>query len=185
MKPDAEFILLIASFLLIMGSQPERKVFQQNTLSPAQESNISYTLKHPLHTVNGVSTSINSQLVIVNGKQLQQVKVTVPLRSFDSGNRARDRDMLKVTEADQHPEVIFVSTDLEEQNGGINVSGLLTFHGVTREIRFKAHQQWQNDNLFVEGSFTISLEEFKMQRPALLTMKVKDDLQVHFSMVYQ
>jgi polyisoprenoid-binding protein YceI len=119
-----------------------------------------------------------------NGNQIKRVSVSVPVQSFDSGNRRRDRDMLKVTEADRYPDVTFVSSNIMEQNGELSATGQLSFHGVTQEITFTAQQLRQGEELVVEGGFVISLEEYNIERPSILTMKVKDDLQVSFRMVY-
>lgn len=185
MKQDAVWSLWVTVVALVMTVQ-----LLPQTTSPFQKSakptsTISYTLKHPLHTVNGMSKEVSSQLWLAeNEKQVQQVKVSVPVRSFDSGNRARDKDMRKVTEAEQYPQITFSSSEVKELNGALSVTGLLTFHGVAKEITFTAMQQRQNDELIVTGGFDISLEAYNIKRPALMTMKVKDTLQVKFRMVY-
>ncbi len=167
-----------------MAFQPVSEALQQKSRLALPESRITYTLKHALHTVNGESAQVNSQLLMVDGKGIQQVEVSVPVRSFDSGNRARDRDMLEVTEADKYPTVSFVSSNISEHNGNLTVTGELTFHGITREIQFVAQQQRQQQRLLVTGGFEISLEEFRIKRPSILMMKVKDNLQVDFNMLY-
>lgn len=185
MKRAVVLFLYLTLVTIGMAFSPVSEALQQITKSSKPKSTIGYTLEHPLHTVNGLSKQASSQLVLgENGKQIQRVTVSVPVRSFDSGNRRRDRDMLKVTEADQYPEVTFVSSGIAERDSALSVSGLLTFHGVSKEIEFTAVQQWQGDELVVTGGFEISLEEFKVKRPSIFTMKVKDNLQVQFQMVY-
>ena len=48
------------------------------------------------------------------------------------------------------------------------MSGLLTFHGQTREIAMKGKMKREGNSLIVEGEFQISLTEFNVKRPALL-----------------
>ncbi len=184
MKRFAVWVPLLTIAILAVAFQPMHTALQQNPRSALPESSITYTLRHPLHTVKGESAEVNSQLFVDGEKGVQQVKVSVPVRSFDSGNRARDRDMLEVTEADEYPTVTFISSNIMELNGALTVIGELTFHGVTREIQFTAQHQRQGPHLFVTGGFEISLEEFKIKRPSILTMKVKDNLQVNFNMLY-
>jgi polyisoprenoid-binding protein YceI len=149
------------------------------------QSSIMYTLQHPLHTVYGVSQQVSSQISLaVDGKTIQQVTVTVPVESFDSGNRARDRDMLKVTEADRYPDVTFLSSDIREQNGRLQVTGQLTFHGHTKEISFPARQTWQSGDMVVNGEFDISLDGYSVKRPSIFGMKVRDVLHIRFHIVY-
>lgn len=178
------WVLLLAIAQLAVAFQPMLTASQQRPRSALAGSSITYTLQHPFHTVKGESTQINSQLFVDDDRRIQQVSVSVPVRSFDSGNRARDRDMLKVTEADEYPDVSFISSEIVEQNGVLAVKGELTFHGVKREIQFTAQEQRQGQRLLVAGEFEISLEEFGVKRPSILTMKVKDNLQVQFRMLY-
>ena len=185
MKRAAFWILCLAIVSLAMAFGPMTKALQQNAIPSKPNSTIGYTLRHPMHTVQGRSKQVSSQLLLsAQGKQIERVTVSVPVRSFDSGNRRRDRDMLKATEADQYPEVTFVSSEIVERDGALSVTGQLTFHGVTREIGFTARQSGQGEDMVVEGSFDISLEEYNIKRPSILTMKVKDQLQVQFQMVY-
>jgi polyisoprenoid-binding protein YceI len=185
MNRAASWTLCLAILLLAMAFQPMTKTRQQPTIPSKPSSTVGYTLVHPLHTVQGISNQVSSQLMLSeNGIQIKRVNVSIPVQSFDSGNRRRDRDMLKVTEADRYPEVTFVSSDIVEQNGALAVTGQLSFHGVTREIKFTAQQVRQGEELVVEGGFVISLEEYNIERPSIFTMKVKDDLQVSFRMVY-
>ncbi|PVY42304.1 YceI family protein [Pontibacter virosus] len=185
MKHAAVWVLLLATISVVMAMEPMADALQQTPRISKANSSITYTLKHPLHTVQGSSKEVSSQLLISeHGKQIQQVTVSVPVRSFDSGNRARDRDMLQVTEADRYPKVAFVSSEITERNGELSVRGKLSFHGVTREIAFKARQYTQGDELLVDGSFELSLDDYQIERPSILTMKVRDRLQVQFQMVY-
>ncbi|MDX5418064.1 MAG: YceI family protein [Hymenobacteraceae bacterium] len=142
-------------------------------------------MKHPLHTVHGMSKQVSSRLVLSeDGKEIQKVVVSVPVRSFDSGNRRRDRDMLKVTDADRYPEVTFSSSQISERDGMLAVTGQLTFHGISKDIQFVAQSQWKGEELVVDGGFEISLEAYSIERPSILMMKVKDNLQIRFHMVY-
>lgn len=185
MRLTAFWIRWLAIAFCAMAFYPVSKALQQTARSSKPESTIGYTLGHPLHTVQGISKQVSSQLVIADaGDKILQVTVSVPVRSFDSGNRARDRDMLKVTEADQYPEVTFVSSAIVERDGELSVTGQLTFHGVVRDIEFAARKHRKGEKLVVEGGFEVSLEEFKIKRPSILTMKVKDNLQVRFQMTY-
>lgn len=185
MERTSVWILCLAMVSFFMAFQPMPETLQQASIPSKPSSTIGYTLRHPLHTVRGLSNQVSSQLVVApHTKQVQQVTVSVPVRSFDSGNRARDRDMLEATEADRYPDVTFVSSAISERDGVLSVAGQLTFHGVTREISFTASQSRQGEGLVVEGGFEISLEDYNIQRPSILTMKVKDQLQVQFQMVY-
>ncbi|PKV75234.1 YceI family protein [Pontibacter ramchanderi] len=184
MKATVVGALYLVMFLLGMARLTVAMAQQSPRLAKAG-STIGYTLVHPLHIVQGSSQEVQSQLELSDtGERLVRVHVSVPVRSFDSGNRARDRDMLKVTEADKYPDVTFVSSEIVSSDAALTVTGLLTFHGVTQELSFVAQQSRQGENLLVEGGFDISLDAFRIRRPSILSMKVKDKLQVQFRMIY-
>lgn len=185
MKSSTVLWLWLVLLCCAAAGTPFADHFRQQNLFSKPGSWISYTLVHPLHTVDGVSEQMTSQLEVgEDGRKLERVTVSVPVRSFDSGNRTRDKDMRKTTEAEMHPFINFTSTRLSEKGGMLEVSGQLTFHGVTREIQFSAQQQWQGDKLIVEGGFPISLEAFEVKRPALFGVKVKDQLDIRFKVIY-
>jgi polyisoprenoid-binding protein YceI len=174
--------LMVLSLLLYL---PVDGRLQGSVRQAKAQSSVMYTLQHPLHTVYGVSQQVSSQINLAdNGKTIRQVTVSVPVQTFDSGNRARDRDMMKVTEADRYPDVTFSSSNIREQDGMLQVSGSLTFHGITKEISFPARQTWQSGEMVVNGEFNISLDAYGVKRPSIFGMKVRDVLLIRFHMVY-
>ena len=173
--------LLTAVFIvgLVGGKMPESLQVDRN------RSTISYVLVHPFHTVTGTSQEISSYLTLADKTGIiERVEVTVPVKSFNSRNRARDRDMLKVTEVETYPNVSFKSNQISENSGQLNVKGQLTFHGVTKDISLVAHKQLKGEGMQVDGQFVISLEEYGIKRPAIFRMKVKDNLTVRFHLFY-
>ncbi len=149
------------------------------------KSSISYILKHRIHTVTGVSRQVTSNIHFDDSsKTIASVTVTVPVKSFDSGNKTRDKDMLKVTEVVTYPMIKFTSSSIAGNNNKLTVKGQLQFHGIKQNITFQAKQQLTNDQVSVEGVFPISLESFKIKRPSILGMAVKDVVTIEFHMVY-
>ncbi|WP_242926429.1 YceI family protein [Pontibacter vulgaris] len=170
--------ILIATYALPLANG------QSDWSSKPEKSTINYILKHPLHTVRGTSSRIKSKVSINDTKGIQAVTTTVPVKSFDSGNRTRDKDMLKVTEAATYPEVKFTSTSITDHNTHLVVKGQLQFHGITQDITFQAKQQLVNNEILVTGSFPISLENYKIKRPSIFGMAVKDIVTIEFHIVY-
>ncbi|HET6923440.1 MAG TPA: YceI family protein, partial [Anaeromyxobacteraceae bacterium] len=75
------------------------------TLEPAK-SVVRYHIVHKFHDVTGASSTAEGKAALQpDGKVLAMVRV--PMRSFDSGERNRDADMLGVVEADRFPFVVF------------------------------------------------------------------------------
>jgi polyisoprenoid-binding protein YceI len=67
-----------------------------------------------------------------------KVKVTIQAKSISTGITQRDahlrtRDFFSVRE---FPEIVFVSKEIVEEDGGHAIRGQLTMHGTTREVVF-------------------------------------------------
>ena len=177
--------LLLYLFLLLWLLPITSSLAQRNVRNNVSVSSITYVLEHRIHTVYGVSRQANSVVELnKNTQDIEAVRVTVPVKSFDSGNRTRDKSMLKTTDADKYPEVQFQSSSIHTNANQLEVTGLLNFHGITKPVSFKATKQQTDKSLVITGSFEISLEEFGIKRPSVFGMKVRDTLSVRFQMVY-
>jgi polyisoprenoid-binding protein YceI len=160
-------IILIYSFV-IYG---QTKQYQ----SVKNESSITYQLTHPLHEIE--STSKDSYCVIeadIAKKEIKKVTVQVDVMTFNSGNSNRDSHAMEVIEAIFYPDARFTSSNVYSKGDSLKVQGKLTFHGVTRDVTISTLPKWSGNKLVVSGSFDISLTAFKIERPSLLMIPVKD-----------
>ena len=146
------------------------------------KSFISYDGKHPAHNWTGVSKDIQGTFEI-NKQDLTQSKVDlfVPVFSFDSKNANRDSNMLDVVEEYYYPFVRFTSSKINKTENGFKVTGNLSFHGIIKELTIPVDLEEDNQTVIVTSDFSIMLSDFKIKRPALLTIKIRNqvDLKVY------
>ncbi len=148
-------------------------------------SSIQYTVKHPFHDATAVSDNFvcnidyNSET-----KQIDKVAVSAKMSSFDSKNSNRDSNAMEAVEAVKYPTVKFISSSVNSSSGKLDIKGNLTFHGITKEINFNGEQKTEGNKLTVTGSFPISLDAYKVERPSLLGMKIDDEMIVEFKAVF-
>ena len=146
------------------------------------KSFISYDGKHPAHNWTGVSKDIQGTFEI-NKQDLTQSKVDlfVPVFSFDSKNANRDSNMLDVIEEYYYPFVRFTSSKINKTENGFKVTGNLSFHGIIKELTIPVNLEEDNQTVIVTSDFSIMLSDFKIKRPALLTIKIRNqvDLKVY------
>ena len=146
------------------------------------KSFISYDGKHPAHNWTGVSKDIQGTFEI-NKQDLTQSKVDlfVPVFSFDSKNANRDSNMLDVVEDYYYPFVRFTSSKINKTENGFKVTGNLSFHGIIKELTIPVNLEEDNQTVIVTSDFSIMLSDFKIKRPALLTIKIRNqvDLKVY------
>tara|TARA_E500000178_G_scaffold353840_2_gene420863 strand:+ start:898 stop:1425 length:528 start_codon:yes stop_codon:yes gene_type:complete len=143
------------------------------------ESFISYDGKHPAHNWTGISKEIQGTFEI-NKEDLTQSKVDlfVPVFSFDSKNANRDSNMLDVVEEYYYPYVRFISSKIEKVDDGFNVVGNLSFHGITKEFTIPVSLIQDDKRIVVESDFSIMLTDFKIRRPSLLTIKIRNQIDI-------
>ena len=113
-------------------------------------------------------------------KAISHVYVQIDVTTFNSENSNRDSHAMEVIDAISYPKVKFTSTSIVQTGDKLKITGKLTFHGITKEITFDAMPKWESDKLTVTGNFVISLTEFKVERPSLLMIQVKDELRFSF-----
>ncbi len=167
--------LMLAVFFLTAWTQTQTVGAIKN------ESSVTYTMTHPLHTFDAVSKDVYYRAEIdAVKKEIKKVSAQVDVTTFDSGNSNRDSHAMEVIDAISFPYVTFSSTSVVQSGDSIQVAGKLTFHGVAKDIILKGTAKWTQDRLDVDGKFVLSLTEFKIERPALLLVPVSDDL--HFAL---
>ncbi len=178
MKKIMIFILLIYSAVFIY---PASII----SIHAKDGSTLEYTLVHPLHTVHGISKDVNCNVNYdsATGK-IKGVSVNADVLSFDSGNSNRDSHMGEVVDAIDYPEVEFKGDSIQYfKNDSLLITGKLTFHNVTKTIPIEVSERFDNNDTIFNGKFFISLTEFKIKRPSLLLMPVKDKLTLQFNIV--
>ncbi|MEZ4906102.1 MAG: YceI family protein [Saprospiraceae bacterium] len=175
-------MILFVNIILLSGqTDKDIKVF-----SDKKSSTITYSMSHPLHDWSGVSSDFKSVIVTDENKNvIKQVAVNVKISSFDSKNANRDSHCIEVTEALKYPDITFVSSDIKEDGDKLQVSGVLTFHNVKKNISFKAEKTKSKDGkLNVVGGFDVKLTDFDIEPPSLMGIETKDNIKLDFNVVY-
>jgi polyisoprenoid-binding protein YceI len=171
------YFLLLALLFLVTASKAQTKKIQADK----KESSITYHMTHPLHEIEATSKDVGCWVDLDPAKkEITHVYVQIDVTTFDGGNSNRDSHAMEVIDAISYPKVKFTSTSIMQNGDKLKVTGKLTFHGVTKEIIFDALPKWESNKLTVTGNFVISLTEFKIERPSLLMIPVKDELRFSF-----
>ena len=148
-------------------------------------SSLTYHMSHPMHEWDGVSKEVDGvvQLDAQNG-MIQKVAMLVKVASFDSKNSNRDSHLLEITEAIKYPTVSFVSTQVKDNGGELDVQGKISFHNVTKEVSFKAQSRTVSKSRIISGNFILLLEDFNLERPSLMMVKTSNELKMSFSVSF-
>lgn len=162
-------------------------------------SRITFVSDAPLETINGVSSRVYGE-VTFDPANLSSARgrVEVPVASLRTGIDLRDEHLRSDTwlDAEAHPQAVFEITGVEgasslrpNQEARLTVNGRFTLHGVTRRVRARARVKWiplteemrgtpgiNGDVLRVRARFTVRLSDFGVEVPAVVRLKVSNEI---------
>lgn len=146
------------------------------------ESTLTYVLKHPAHTVKGVTRDFLCVVELSGDTVSSRIRVSAQVKTFESGNSNRDSHAMEAIHARKFPRVSFESDSVRQDGDGYRVSGKLTFHGVARPVAFGVKPETVGDRVRITGAFTVKLSDFGVKRPSLMFVKTSDDLAIRFDL---
>lgn len=142
-------------------------------------STIRFHVSHALHDVDGFSKDLEGKAVAREDGTVQAM-VRAPLASFRSGDSNRDAHMLEVLEVEKHPVVVFRGLAKLDPSGALpegplRMTGEVELHGIRSPVSMQLTVSAGKDGvLHARGSFEVSLDAHKVERPALLFVKIAD-----------
>jgi len=140
---------------------------------------------HKLHSWEGVSKELKVATKWNEQKnEIEQISIVVNVATFNSGLSSRDSHMMEVLDGLTYPRIIFSSSSIQYTPDGILVKGKLQFHGVERMVETKVKLEKVNRKLVFSGSMPVLLEDYKVERPSLLFVKVDNKIQIDFQVAY-
>ncbi len=149
------------------------------------DSFIRYTLDHPAHKSIGTSKDFICGGYYDNTtKKITKLVVAAAVASFDSQNSSRDSHALEVLEGTKFPKVTFASKAIKDEGDEVIIVGELNFHGIKKDITIKAKQSESDKKIILFGSFNVSLDKFKVEKPSMVGVSVDDNLVMDFKVVF-
>jgi hypothetical protein len=149
-------------------------------------STLSYHVSHSLQETEGVTHAAHGKGICQNGEC--NFLITVPVKSFESGDTKRDIQMIQATRGALFPMVTVRLTmpdaaigaatfvcDVEIEFAGQKV----TYHGVTL-AESKASLGTR-----VTGTIPATLSDFKIEPPSLLSIPVKNEMPIKVDMTWR
>lgn len=168
--------LLLALITFNLSSQEIKRV-------DSEKSFINYTGKHFLHKWSAENKNI-SGLIQIENESISNIGIVAKVTDFKSGNSSLDSNSLRVLEALQFPNVIFRSTVVNQEDGQIIFEGVMNFHGIEKDFTISAEVTNLNEVTQLSGKFIVSLSDFLVERPSLLTRKINDEINLEFELFF-
>ena len=127
----------------------------------------------PLHSFVGESDALVGRIALADST----VDFYLDLETLETGIGKRDKDMRTTLKTDEYPFAEFFGklvTPFDPQGGRqvAHVRGTFTIHGVSREVEVEGTLEPVPDGLRLEAGWTLNLEDYDIEPPSLLIVKV-------------
>ena len=166
------FILLVALFLFD-GLNAQILNFDHGT--------IEFYTGTVVSDIEAVSKKADVSLNLETGEISAMINITSFEFEYDL---MQEHFNEKYMESDKFPQATFKGKILQDISNGtdngmnVDVSGKLTIHGVTKDIRFKASLSKQNDFTVVKTKITVIFKDYGIDDPSIITKSVAKDVEV-------
>lgn len=183
---------------LLVWSKPQTYILDD----PKGLNVVEFRSRAPLELIVGRTNAITGTVTFNNEDLTQpfQATIKVDLRTLNTSNETRDSHMReRYLHTDQYPWAVFEASGMlstpsqrlfDGETAEVILTGLFTLHGVTKEIEVKgtatyfqgseylAKLGFPGDVLRFEGVFWVNLQDFNIERPQMLVLKLAERQEV-------
>lgn len=190
MKTLVGTFAMVATLLSVGAAEAQTKQFR------IRQARAQFVSSAPLETINGVSNRA-SGTISVNPANLSgaSATVTVPVSSLRTGIDIRDEHLRGAgwLNASANPNITFELTGVEgasalsaDTSHDVTLRGRITINGVARDVRARGRVRWEptaegGERLRIRATFSVNLPRHGISVPAVMRLKVNDDVQVSFA----
>lgn len=120
----------------------------------------------------------------VNGNAITNVSFTVPVKTLKAEKgKIMENKAYNALKADKAPNVTFSATSINMGKG--NVAGKLTIAGTTKNVSFPVSIVKKGNSYVIDGTETVKLSEFGMDRPGFMGIKTGDVITIKVNVVVE
>ncbi len=185
--PRTAFIsILLVSALMIGGMGPNAHAAESGALVSieidADASHIGIDVRLSMGSFKGVLEKYDVRIQIDSGeKSVSAADLDFDFADLKTGNKRRDKDMLKWMDYENHPKASFRLDELVSQGEQLEARGTVTIHGVSRPIAFPVAITTEGERVTIEGSAKLNFLDFDLKPiRKMLFMTVKPEMNVDF-----
>ena len=118
----------------------------------------------------------------VAGNAITNVSLTVPVKTLSAEKgKTMEKKAYEALKSDKAPNVIFTASSINI--GKSNVVGKLTIAGTAKNVSFPVSIVKKGEAYIIDGTETIKLSEFGMDRPGFMGIKTGDVVTVKVNVV--
>lgn len=179
---------------VVLGGWPAALAAQLHGPIPSMRLSAG-TLSFDGHATPGDFTGSTSAVTgeMTGGESLAAVRgwVEAEVKTLDTGNGRRDKDLNKSMETDQHPTMRFDLTGVAVEgvpadSAAVRLGGKLTLHGVTREVMVPGHLWKDGESFRLRSDFPVDLGDYEIGglTKMLGMLRMQEGIEVHVDLTF-
>ena len=139
----------------------------------------------------GTTTTVTGEMT--GGESLAAVRgwVESPVKTLDTGDGTRDRDLNKSVESNKHPALRFELAGVTPEGARgdtatVQLQGELTLHGMTREVTLPGRLWREGDALRLRSDFPFDLRDYEIGGLSKLLgmLRMQEGIEVHVDLTF-
>ena len=165
--------LVLGGFLFPQLSNAQKITQKSTTITISGTS--------PMHdwTMKGSTSTFTGTIA---GNAINNVSLTVPVKTLNAEKgKTMEKKAYEALKSDKAPNVSFTASSISL--GKSNVTGKLTIAGTARNVSFPVSVVKKGEAYIIDGTETIKLSEFGMERPGFMGIKTGDVVTVKVNIV--
>lgn len=129
--------------------------------------------------MNGSSATFSGT---INGNAITNATFTIPVKNLKSKKgKMMDNKAHSALKSDKAPNISFTATSIAV--GKSNLSGKMTIAGVSKNVTFPVNVVKNANTYIINGTETLKLSDFGMERPGFMGVKTGDEVTVKVNIV--
>lgn len=158
---------------------------QDPVIYATQSGTATFQSSVPLHEFTGKSNYLTGMIDM----DRNLVDFYLDLRSLETGNSRRDRDMYSTLNTEEFPyaeftgELVTQFDPADSTRQHVTVSGTFTIHGIGRKKQIEGWLRPTAGGIHLQASWTQSLAEHEIEPPGILFYRVRDHVDVQIEAI--
>lgn len=139
----------------------------------------------------GTTTTVTGEMT--GGESLAAVRgwVEAPVKTLDTGDGKRDKDLNKSMESSKHPAMRFDLAGVTPEGApadtaAVHLQGKLTLHGVTRDVTLPGRVWKEGAALRLRSDFPLDLSDYEIGGLTKLLgmLRMQEEIEVHVALTF-
>ena len=169
-------ITIVCCFLFISNSNSQERFLTKNGA-------INFYSKAPMEDI----TADNNQVLSIIDATKGKMAISILMKSFMFKKALMQEHFNEnYVESDKFPKATFKGYILNfetvnETEKKTQVKGILTIHGVSKEITIVANMKRMDGAILTEGEFVVNLDDYDVKIPAVVAKNIAKNIKVSFN----